>query len=119
MARPTPDFVAQLTAASTEGREVISELRSELKEARRVIQELKGTVIAEAQSAAAGAVTEALKPELENCSRVITERQRALEKATMAGIERIILTLLTGDPQGRGPNIIDEIKRGWREAGVD
>jgi len=110
MAKPTGDFVDQLGAASIEAKEVLAELRSELKEARRVRRELEEAAEKVVQSLIDEAVRDRLGPEIDRMATQVQQHVHITKETVTQTINEAVNTCVFGNKQGHGVNIFEALR---------
>lgn len=110
----TPEDTAQwLEETTATARGVLAELRSELKEARRVRDSLDAAVEG-ARAKVAGVIDEEIGAEiaagLERYHGKVRDSIASAEERVLDTMQRFANLAMYGNEQGRGPNIFDELR---------
>lgn len=95
-------LVDQLGDASQQARDTLAEVRSELKEARRVIRELKQERDVEVKKAVDEQIEAAVKRGLEEYQGTVKKAMDNAVRHVQTEFEKLFNTYMTGRPSGHG-----------------
>lgn len=113
MTKPTADFVDQLHEAAAGAREVLGELRSELREVRRerkALAEEREAAEAMVRRAVEDEIAVAVRTELEKLGPKLKKLSEDLYARLTRESQKLLNLAMYGNEQGRGTSVLDEIR---------
>ena len=113
MTKPGPDFVDQLHEAAAAAREILGELRSELREVRRerkALEDERAAAEAMVRRAVHDEIVAALKAEMDDLGPKLKSLSDDLYARISRESQKLLNLAMYGNEQGRGPSVLDEIR---------
>lgn len=98
----------QLQAVISEGRALLKDMTKERKRMERILKETETHIDEYSAKNVEAILTEAAHTAVEQLVKVVGLKQRELEDSVVKAVQELTNTIMYGNKQGRGVNILEE-----------